>query len=107
MTNLVDFDMLFGHRRDPAGYGTALAEFDALLPVLQKSRPADLVIITADHGNDPTWTGTDHTREQVPLLVLPRAKSPAPRHPRNLRRHRPPSPSHLGIPPLGTGTSWL
>ena len=69
--NLVDFDMLFGHRRDPAGYATALAEFDAWLPsFLKKVTPDDLVIITADHGNDPTWTGTDHTREQVPLLVL-------------------------------------
>ena len=69
--NLVDFDMLFGHRRDPAGYATALAEFDAWLPTfLKKITPEDLVIITADHGNDPTWTGTDHTREQVPLLVL-------------------------------------
>ena len=69
--NLVDFDMLFGHRRDPAGYATALAEFDAWLPsFLKKVTPADLVIITADHGNDPTWSGTDHTREQVPLLVL-------------------------------------
>ena len=69
--NLVDFDMLFGHRRDPAGYATALAEFDAWLPsFLKKVTPDDLIIITADHGNDPTWTGTDHTREQVPLLVL-------------------------------------
>ena len=69
--NLVDFDMLFGHRRDPAGYATALAEFDAWLPsFLKKVTPEDLIIITADHGNDPTWTGTDHTREQVSLLVL-------------------------------------
>ena len=69
--NLVDFDMHFGHRRDPAGYATALAEFDAWLPsFLKKIAPDDLVIITADHGNDPTWRGTDHTREQVPLLVL-------------------------------------
>ena len=69
--NLVDFDMLFGHRRDPAGYAQALAEFDAWLPsFLEKIAPEDLVIITADHGNDPTWRGTDHTREEVPLLVL-------------------------------------
>ena len=69
--NLVDFDMLFGHRRDPAGYAQALAEFDAWLPsFLEKIAPADLVIITADHGNDPTWRGSDHTREEVPLLVL-------------------------------------
>ena len=69
--NLVDFDMLFGHRRDPVGYAQCLAEFDAWLPsFLEKVTPEDLVIITADHGNDPTWRGTDHTREQVPLLVL-------------------------------------
>ena len=69
--NLVDFDMLFGHRRDVAGYAHALTEFDAWLPsFLKKVAPADLVIITADHGNDPTWRGTDHTREEVPLFVL-------------------------------------
>ena len=69
--NLVDFDMLFGHRRDVAGYAQALRDFDFWLPSFLKNvTPADLVIITADHGNDPTWRGTDHTREQVPLLVL-------------------------------------
>ncbi|MEQ1858588.1 MAG: phosphopentomutase [Chthoniobacteraceae bacterium] len=71
--NLVDFDMLFGHRRDVAGYAQALAEFDAwlgtFLPQLDED---DLVILTADHGNDPTWRGTDHTREEVPLLVVHR-----------------------------------
>jgi phosphopentomutase len=71
--NLVDFDMLFGHRRDVAGYARALAEFDAWLPrFLPQITDRDLVIITADHGNDPTWRGTDHTREEVPLLVLHR-----------------------------------
>lgn len=71
--NLVDFDMLFGHRRNVAGYGQALVEFDAWLAAfLPRLAPPDLVIITADHGNDPTWTGTDHTREDVPLLVLHR-----------------------------------
>ena len=69
--NLVDFDMHFGHRRDVAGYARALAEFDAWLhSFLPKVAPDDLLIITADHGNDPTWPGTDHTREEVPLLVL-------------------------------------
>lgn len=68
--NLVDFDANFGHRRDPIGYGKALEEFDARLPeVLQKLNEEDLLIITADHGNDPTFKGTDHTREYVPLLV--------------------------------------
>lgn len=69
-TNLVDFDSLYGHRRDPAGYAGALVEFNkwfgTLLPRLDEET---LLILTADHGNDPTWTGTDHTRERVPLLV--------------------------------------
>ena len=69
--NLVDFDMHHGHRRDVAGYAGALEEFDRWLGTfIPKVSPADLVIITADHGNDPTHRGTDHTREQVPLLVM-------------------------------------
>ncbi|EDL64797.1 phosphopentomutase [Bacillus sp. SG-1] len=68
--NLVDFDALFGHRRDPEGYGKALEEFDARLPeVFERMTEDDLLIITADHGNDPVHPGTDHTREYVPLLV--------------------------------------
>ncbi|TYR82523.1 phosphopentomutase [Priestia megaterium] len=68
--NLVDFDALFGHRRDPGGYGQALEEFDERLPeVLELLNEDDLLIITADHGNDPIHHGTDHTREYVPLLV--------------------------------------
>jgi len=69
--NLVDFDTLFGHRRDVAGYAKALREFDDWLETfLGRVLPNDLVIITADHGNDPTFPGTDHTREEVPLFVL-------------------------------------
>ena len=69
--NLVDFDMLYGHRRNVAGYASALAQFDEWLGYfLPKITPQDLVIITADHGNDPTYQGSDHTREQVPLFVL-------------------------------------
>ncbi len=69
--NLVDFDMLYGHRRDPAGYARALVEFDAFLPALRRALgPRDLVLLTADHGNDPTFAGTDHTREDVPLLAF-------------------------------------
>lgn len=68
--NLVDFDALYGHRRDPYGYKQALEEFDARLPeVFAKLDKDDLFIITADHGNDPTAPGSDHTRELVPLLV--------------------------------------
>ncbi len=69
--NLVDFDMLYGHRRDVAGYTRALQEFDTWLGAfLPRCDEDDLVIITADHGNDPTWRGTDHTREEVPLMVV-------------------------------------
>lgn len=69
-TNLVDFDSLYGHRRDPEGYGRALEAFDLALPELMEATgDDDLLIITADHGNDPIHAGTDHTREYVPLLV--------------------------------------
>jgi phosphopentomutase len=79
-TNLVDFDSLYGHRRDPLGYAEALEAFDAALPaLLERLAERDLLIITADHGNDPTHAGTDHTREYVPLLVYGRSlKSPGP-----------------------------
>lgn len=69
-TNLVDFDAVYGHRRNPEGYAQALEEFDARIPeIYAKMKADDLLIITADHGNDPTFTGTDHTREYVPVLV--------------------------------------
>lgn len=68
-TNLIDFDMLYGHRRDPAGYADCLMNFDKVMPRLEaEATDRDLIILTADHGNDPTHTGTDHTRELVPLL---------------------------------------
>jgi phosphopentomutase len=68
--NLVEFDSLYGHRRDVAGYAAALERFDAALgPILAALRPGDMMVLTADHGNDPTWSGTDHTRERVPVLV--------------------------------------
>ena len=67
--NLVDFDMLYGHRRDPAGYARCLEEFDELLgPLLLGLGRDDYLFISADHGLDPTYKGTDHTREMVPLL---------------------------------------
>lgn len=69
-TNLVDFDSLYGHRRDPEGYAEALMEFDRKLPeLMERIGSGDLLVMTADHGNDPYHTGTDHTREFVPLLV--------------------------------------
>jgi phosphopentomutase len=69
-SNLVDFDMLYGHRRDTEGYARALEHFDARLPEIEAvMNDTDLLVITADHGNDPTYRGTDHTREYAPLLV--------------------------------------
>lgn len=69
-TNLVDFDALWGHRRNPIGYGEELERFDGKLgELLSVLRQDDLVILTADHGNDPTYTGTDHTREKVPFIA--------------------------------------
>lgn len=69
-SNLVDFDMLYGHRRDPEGYAAALEHFDSRLPeIFDAMQEDDLLILTADHGNDPTFRGTDHTREYAPLLV--------------------------------------
>jgi phosphopentomutase len=69
-SNLVDFDMLYGHRRDTEGYAKALEHFDTRLPeILDAMRERDLIVITADHGNDPTKEGSDHTREYAPLLV--------------------------------------
>ncbi|MCR9214537.1 MAG: phosphopentomutase, partial [Proteobacteria bacterium] len=70
-TNLVDFDQSFGHRRDVTGYANALEEFDTRLPELHhKLKPDDLVVLTADHGCDPTWPGSDHTREVVPAIAF-------------------------------------
>ncbi len=68
--NLIDFDMLYGHRRDVQGYGGALEEFDAALPkILESMDERDLLILASDHGNDPTYPGTDHTREYIPILA--------------------------------------
>lgn len=69
-TNLVDFDAIYGHRRNAAGYRDCLEDFDKRMPeILENMKEDDLFLITADHGNDPTYTGTDHTREYVPLLA--------------------------------------
>ncbi len=74
--NLVDFDALYGHRRDPRGYKECLEEFDRdLSTFLPLMKDDDLLMITADHGNDPTWTGTDHTREYVPIFVYSNKKN--------------------------------
>lgn len=107
--NLVDFDMLYGHRNDVAGFARALAELDAWLPSLHAAlKPDDAVFITADHGNDPTTPGTDHTRERVPLLAFGPAVRPAPLGTRasfcDLGQT---IAQALGAPPLARGTSFL
>lgn len=76
-TNFVDFDSEYGHRRDVAGYAAALESFDRRIPeLLMALAPDDLLILSADHGNDPTWPGSDHTREYVPILAFGRGISP-------------------------------
>ena len=109
MTNFVDFDTNFGHRRDPVGYGKALEDYDAMLPrVFASLKEGDLLVLTADHGNDPTWKGTDHTRECIPVLTYARGMKPGPIGRRETFSDIGQSiASHLGIPPLGAGTSWL
>lgn len=109
-TNLVDFDSLYGHRRDPEGYAKALEAFDAALPRIQAEFGGkDLLIVTADHGNDPTHAGTDHTREYVPLL----AWSPSLGGGVNLGTRATFADAgatvldNFGLPPVGRGISWL
>jgi phosphopentomutase len=76
-SNLVDFDMLYGHRRDTEGYARALEHFDSRLPEIESAmRDDDVMMITADHGNDPTFPGSDHTREYAPLLVYGKTSRP-------------------------------
>ncbi len=106
--NLVDFDTEFGHRRDVPGYAAELEAFDRRLPELQAMlRPGDLVIITADHGNDPTWPGTDHTREHIPVLGFgPGIKSRAIGNRASFADIGQSVASHLGLEALPAGTSW-
>ncbi len=107
--NFVDFDQAFGHRRDIGGYAKALTELDARLPEFNaRLRPGDLAVITADHGCDPSWSGSDHTREHIPMLFF---------GPGVAARALPVSDSfcdigatiarHLGVTPLSNGTSLL
>jgi phosphopentomutase len=107
--NFVDFDMLFGHRRDLAGYANALRELDARLPeFMAKLNDGDLAVITADHGCDPSWSGSDHTREHMPMLFfgpgltareLPTASS--------FSDIGATVASHLGVAPLSNGRPLL
>ncbi|MES2126053.1 MAG: phosphopentomutase [Pseudomonadota bacterium] len=107
--NFVDFDQAFGHRRDVAGYSNALHEMDARLPeFMAKLKPGDLCVITADHGCDPSWPGSDHTREHIPMIFFGPGVAP---------RALPISETfsdigatlakHLGVPPLSHGTALL
>jgi phosphopentomutase len=109
ITNFVDFDMLYGHRRDPRGYGAALEAFDALLPqALALVQPGDILVITADHGCDPTWRGSDHTRECVPILTYAPGAAPGSFGRRDgFADIGQTIATHLAIAPLGAGKSWL
>jgi phosphopentomutase len=106
--NLVDFDTEFGHRRDVPGYAAALEAFDAMLPRLEAAlRPGDLAVLTADHGNDPTWPGTDHTREHVPILAFGPGIAPAPLGRRESFADIAATLGHwLGVGTVGPGRSW-
>ncbi|HEX8418094.1 MAG TPA: phosphopentomutase, partial [Methylobacterium sp.] len=106
--NLVDFDTEHGHRRDVPGYAAELEAFDAKVPYIRSLlREGDLCLITADHGNDPTWVGTEHTREQVPILAFGPGIAP-----RALGRRESFADigasvaHHLGLPAPGAGRSW-
>ncbi len=107
--NFVDFDMMFGHRRDVAGYSNALHEIDARLPEFTaKLKEGDLVVITADHGCDPSWPGSDHTREHIPMIffgpgIAPRALPIAD----TFSDIGATLAKHLGVLPLSHGTAQL
>lgn len=106
--NLVDFDTEHGHRRDVPGYAAELEAFDARVPEIHAVlRPGDLCVITADHGNDPTWTGTEHTREQVPVLAFgPGLATGAIGRRETFADIGASVAAHLGLPPLGAGRAW-
>ncbi len=107
--NFVDFDQLFGHSRDVAGYAAALREFDARLPeFINRMMPGDLAVITADHGCDPTWSGSDHTREHIPMLFFgPGLKARSLGVSGTFSDIGQTLASHLGVAPLGHGQNLL
>ncbi|PSJ22215.1 phosphopentomutase [Halomonas sp. ND22Bw] len=109
MTNFVDFDMVYGHRRDVAGYAAALEAFDARLPeLLARLGDDDLLILTADHGCDPTWPGSDHTREHIPVLASGAGLAPGSLGIRESFADIGQSlATHLGLAPMDDGTSFL
>ena len=106
MTNLVDFDMLYGHRRDILGYKTALEYFDSRIPeILANLTNNDILILTADHGCDPTWTGSDHTREHIPFLLYHNTHSANLGIRSTFADIGQSVADHLGLPKLNAGTS--
>ncbi len=112
-TNLVDFDELYGHRRDPEGYAAALQSFDAALPGLEAALPPGArLLLTADHGNDPTYRGSDHTRERVPVLMLDASGADAPARGRDVGTresfadHAATVAAFFGVAWDGAGTSF-
>jgi phosphopentomutase len=108
-TNFVDFDMNYGHRRDVAGYAYALEQFDQRLPeLIQQLTPDDVVVITADHGCDPTWPGSDHTREHIPVIVFgPTINATNLGARATFADIGQTLAEHLGITPLNAGVSFL
>ena len=108
-TNFVDFDMTWGHRRDVEGYAQGLEYFDSRLPELARVlKDNDIVFITADHGCDPTYKGTDHTREHVPVLMFGKKVQPGFVGARSTYADLGQTAAdYLGLPPLQTGTSFL
>ena len=108
-TNFVDFDMLFGHRRDPEGYAEALEYLDSRLPeILEKMHDDDLLILCADHGCDPTWPGSDHTREHIPVLAYGAGLKPGSLGRRDSFADIGQSiATHLDLPATDYGTSFL
>ena len=107
--NLVDFDTEWGHRRDVPGYAAALEAFDRRVPEIWASlKPGDLAVVTADHGNDPTWRGTDHTREHTPILAFGPAVAPGPIGRRETFADIGATiAAHLRVNKPGAGQSWL
>lgn len=108
-TNFVDFDMNYGHRRDVAGYAYALEQFDQRLPeLLQRLQPDDVVVITADHGCDPTWPGSDHTREHIPVIFFgPKIKATDLGARETFADIGQTLAEHLDLAPLAAGVSFL
>jgi phosphopentomutase len=106
--NLVDFDTEHGHRRDVPGYAAALEAFDARVPEIRAALgDGDLAVITADHGNDPTFRGTDHTREHTPILAFSSGVAPGPIGRRETFADIGATvAAHLGIAPPSAGTAW-